>query len=338
MMGTGMVWGGWRPRGRFKTLVINAEDDSDEMRRRLYAAAKQMGIGGKEVADQVAIAESPETLVVAKADSRTKTVVEQPMVKQLVATVTEHKFDVLIVDPFAETFEGDENSNSELKWAAVLWRKIARQTDAAVLLVHHTRKFNAEAGDMDSARGGGALVGVARNVSTLFAMTEQEAAMFNVKLDDRHLYLRFDDAKANLTLVTHTAKWFKKLSVKLPNGGNDDEPQDEVGVLDPWIPQSLFARTTNDTLNSILDAINLGVMNRAGKPTGDRFTKNRAGANNKRWAGDVIRSMVDATPIEAQRTIDTRGWKNGTLEEVEEATTTSRGVKLQGADRQQSRN
>ena len=191
MMSTAKHWGGWKPRKKCKVLIINAEDDTDEMRRRLYAAFGEMEIKTlDELRDNLAIAEAPGDIIIAKADSRTKTVIAQPMVDRLIKTVIDNGFDVLIVDPFAETFEGDENSNSELKWAAVLWRKIARDTNCAVMLVHHTRKFNAEAGNMDSARGGGALVGVARTVSTLFAMTDAEAVTFGVRPNERHLYLQ----------------------------------------------------------------------------------------------------------------------------------------------------
>ena len=330
MMASGMTWGGWRPRKKCKVLIINAEDDNDEMRRRLYAAYGEMEITTlDELRDRLAIAEAPGDIIIAKADSRTKTVIAQPMVKRLIATVIEHQFDVLIVDPFAETFEGDENSNSELKWAAVLWRQIARDTGAAVMLVHHTRKFGAEAGNMDSARGGGALVGVARIVSTLFAMTEEEAVIFGVKPDDRHLYLRFDDAKANLSLVTFAARWFTKETITLPNAG-DDELADEVGVLKPWAPKAIFARVTNDLLNVMLDALEAGVPDKEDKPNKDvPYTKSRRGDNNKRWAGRAIHALVDCTDQEAQKLIDT--WlESGLLSEVDSVPATSKGKVRKG--------
>lgn len=324
MMGSGMTWGGWRPRAPVKSLIINAEDDNDEMRRRLFAACEEMGITEPGMLrDRVAIAEAPGDIIIAKADARSKTVVRTPMVERLVQTVIDNGFDVLVVDPFAETFEGDENSNSELKWAAVLWREIARRTNAAVMLVHHTRKFGAEAGNMDSARGGGALVGVARIVSTLFAMTEQEAVIFGVTEEERHQYLRFDDAKANLSLVTFAARWFTKKTVTLPNGG-DGEPPDEVGVLMPWTPSSIFARVSNQMANAMLDVIAAGVLDRDGQPSGDSYTLSRKGRGNKRWAGNVIQNLVECTDKEAQLLLDT--WiKSGLISEVEAATTTSRG-------------
>ena len=101
--------------------------------------------------------------MVARADSRTKTVIATPVLDQIIQTIIELKIDIVIVDPFAETFAGDENSNSELKWAGVLWREVARRTNAAVLIVHHAKKYASNmAGDLDAWRGGGALSGVAR--------------------------------------------------------------------------------------------------------------------------------------------------------------------------------
>ena len=162
MMGaTQMNWGGWHTRQPIRSLVVNSEDDGDEMRRRLFAASQLMQTDMRELRNYIAFAETPESIIIAKADNKTKTVVRTPMVESLVRTIIENQFDLMIVDPFAETFEGDENSNSELKWAAVLWREIARRTNCSVLLVHHTRKYGAEAGDPGAARGGSALIGVA---------------------------------------------------------------------------------------------------------------------------------------------------------------------------------
>jgi hypothetical protein len=277
-----------------------------------------------ELRERLAIAEAPGDIIIAKADSRSKTVIAQPMMERLIKTVTEHGFDVLIVDPFAETFEGDENSNSELKWAAVLWRTIARKTGACVMLVHHTRKFGAEAGNMDSARGGSALVGVARIVSTLFAMTKEEAVIYDVEEEERYRYLRFDDAKANQALVTFAAKWFTKKSVTLPNG-DDSEPPDEVGVLVPWTPEGIFSRITNEVANKILDAIATGEIGKDGKPTGNLFCKTKRGEGNKRWAGHVIKALVACNKeSEPQKVIDT--WlKSGLLIEVDAIIPASKG-------------
>ena len=43
-------WGGWRPRGRYRTLVINVEEDETEMHRRLFGAHKIMNMRQDDLA------------------------------------------------------------------------------------------------------------------------------------------------------------------------------------------------------------------------------------------------------------------------------------------------
>ena len=192
MVGAGMQWAGWTPRKREKVLIINAEDDIDEMHRRMFVAAEVMKIDQNELVDWVMLPDQLEIIVIARADNRTKTVVRTPLIEALVATIIAERIGVIVVDPFAETFEGDENSNSEVKWAGMLWREVARRTGCALMLVHHTRKYaGSMAGDADASRGGGALIGTARILGTLFAMTEDEAKAMNVPLDQRGDYVRY---------------------------------------------------------------------------------------------------------------------------------------------------
>ncbi len=339
MMTTAVPWAGWHPRGPLKVLVINSEDDGDEMRRRLYAAAKIMNCDEAVLHDRLALADRPEDIVIARANSRTKTVVRTPMIENIIARIEADKIDVLIVDPFAETFEGDESSNSELKWCAVLWREIARRTNCAVWLVHHTRKYANAPGDMDVSRGAGALLGVARVVSTLFTMTEIEAQAFEIDPDRRHEYLRFDDAKANLSLVTFKARWFFKRTFTLPNKGGDDEPADELGVLEVFKPKNVFDKIDAGLARTILLAIDKGVIveNKPRlatddgariDPTPDLYTLTRRGKTT-RWAGTVVQEHVECADKEAQKLLNV--WvKNGVLKEVDVTTSTSKGKSRKG--------
>jgi hypothetical protein len=216
------------------------------------------------------------------------------MFGQLLKTVLDNHIDIVIADPFAETFEGDENSNSELKSAAIAWRDIARLGNCAVLLVHHTRKFATSdkmAGDMDAARGASALVGVARLVATLFTMTPAEQERFKDKVkseDDRVRFIRFDDAKSNQNLIAMKARWFEKRTFTLDNS-TVDLPGDDVGVLVPWEPPTDLL-TDVETVD-VLTALEQGVLDDEGRPTGDPFTMNKAGRTNERWAGGIFKDI-----------------------------------------------
>jgi AAA domain len=142
-----------------------------------------------------------------------------------------HGIGAFIVDLFVETHEVTENSNEQIKAVAVMFREIARAGNCAVMLVHHTAKppqgsSDGHAGNLNTSRGASALAGVARIVQTLFSMSARDAEQHGVDDDERHLFVRLDDAKANLGLISGRARWFRRVGVTIANG-------DEVGVLVP---------------------------------------------------------------------------------------------------------
>jgi hypothetical protein len=169
-------------------------------------------------------------------------VIRQPDVDACIEQIREHNIGLFVVDPFVETHEVNENSNEQIKVVAAMFREVARATHCAVLLVHHTAKppqgtSDGHAGNMNTARGASALVGVARVVQTLFAMSDKDADRYDIPPEERHLYLRLDDAKANLGLVNPNAIWFRRVGIEIANG-------DEVGVLEPV---ELRARVDTET-------------------------------------------------------------------------------------------
>ena len=277
-------WGGWRIRGSEKVLLINVEEDYDESLRRLAAAARHMGVDQNKLKDRLAVAEAPEKIVICRIDPRSRRVDEKvtvPLVDNICREIANLGVGVVVVDPFAETFDGDENSNSEAKWAGIAWREVARRTGVALWLVHHTRKYAVGmAGDQDAARGAGALVGTARIVSTLFTMTKEEAAVFNITEEQHTDFVRFDDAKSNYSRKV-AVRYFKKDFITLDNA-DDDIPGDEVGVLQPWSPPGAFEGVEMQHVTLILDKIERGIPDDDGKLTGRLFAP---AANSKNWVG-----------------------------------------------------
>lgn len=194
----------------------------------------------------------------------------------------------------------------------------ARRAGASVMLVHHTKKYaGSMAGDADASRGGGALIGTARILSTLFAMTEEEASTMNVSPEDRTKYVRFDDAKANLSLVTGQAKWFEKKSVTL-NNGNGFVPGDEVGVLAPWEPPGMLDGVSMFTIGQILDTIDRGLTDENGSPTGQFYTATASGPSKDRWAGVVIVRLLGCDEKRAKHLL--KDWMNNEVLQTYEYT------------------
>jgi KaiC/GvpD/RAD55 family RecA-like ATPase len=305
MAAVGGTWGTWGARKPEKVLIINAEDDYSEMQRRLWAAATDMGVDQGALADRVLLAEQPDSIVIARFDARSRSVIRTPLLEDIVATIKAHGITLVVVDPFAETIDLDENSNSQIKWAGMLWREVARRTGCAVLIVHHTRKgSNAMAGDADAARGGGAMIGIARVVSTLFDMTEEEATALGIPVEQRRDYVRFDDAKANYSRPVLEARWFIKKTIVLPNAGAM-VPGDEVGVLVPWAVPGPLAGISMHAINLALDAIDRGVLDEQGKPNGQYYAAVITSASKERWAGRVLMRQLGCAEGAAKALIKT---------------------------------
>ena len=214
-----------------KVWIYNNEDDGDELKRRLAAVLQHWDIRLPEVSGRLALNSGADRpLLVAKAD-RAGNVIRLPDVDACIEHIKAHGIGALLVDPFVETHEVNENSNEQVKAVAVMFRDIARRGACAVMLVHHTAKppqgaSDGHAGNLNTARGASALVGVARIVQTLFAMSSKDAERYGVPEEERHLYVRLDDAKANVSLIGADARWFRRVGVTIANG-------DEVGVLVP---------------------------------------------------------------------------------------------------------
>lgn len=301
MMASGKPWGGFQPKHPCKTLLINAEDDLNEQRRRLHGATTVMDLKGDDLRGKMFIARNVHDMVIAKIDPRTKSVTRTPMVAALREYIKENDIKVVVVDPFAETFEGDENSNSEIKWAMLVWRdEIARETGCAVYLVHHTTKYaSGKAGDADAIRGGSAIVNSVRVAHTLFSMTAEEAAALNVEPEKRYDYIRLDDAKLNLSRRAGVAKWFEKRSIDIGNGAGL-EPSDEVGALVPWEPPSGVSGCTRDDISSMLSLIARG-MDHDG-PTVIYYAERKDA--KERWIGHPIMQCLGLPETRVKGVVD----------------------------------
>lgn len=308
-LAVGMEWGGWKPVAAGKALLVNAEDDHDEIMRRVLSACHHMKVDPRALIGRLYIVKDPRSIVVAKT-GQNKVVTVTPLVPAIKKTLTDLDISAVFVDPFTETFEGDENSNSEVKWAAAIWRDVARDCNCAVQLVHHTKKYAKDmAGDADASRGAGALVNSARIASTLFSMSPDEAATMGVEQDQRHRFIRFDDAKANLSLITPAAKWFEKVSHDLGNG-------DWVGVLVPWKPPGLFEGVSIETINEILAELDAGQKEPDGAMMEMPFAWKK---QSPAWGGKVIGRIMGCDEGKAGEIID--AWaKSGLLFKVEYTT------------------
>jgi AAA domain len=121
---TGRPITGQQVHEQSKVWIYNNEDDGDELKRRLAAVLQHWDVRLPEISGRVALNSGADRpLLVAKAD-RAGNVIRLPDVDACIEHIKAHGIGVLIVDPFVETHEVNENSNEQIKAVAVMFRDI----------------------------------------------------------------------------------------------------------------------------------------------------------------------------------------------------------------------
>lgn len=212
----------------FKSIIVAAEEDRDELSRRLIAICAQYELDYAVVKSKVLLIGSDDIdamggICVAGVANR-QPYTNAPQVDWLISLASAPDVGMMGLDPLVEVHLCDEQDNAQMKFVMGVLRRIARDANVALFVPHHTPKGGKEAGNADAARGAGAIVNSARIALTLFGTTDQDRTKYGIKEEDKWRYVRLDDAKSNNAAPTQHTVWFKKEGVKLYNG-------DEVGVL-----------------------------------------------------------------------------------------------------------
>lgn len=312
-----------------KAWFWNNEDDKPELRRRLAAVMRQWDVAPGDLRGRLGLnSGAANPLVVARA-TRDGAVLRLPAFAAVIDRVRADGIGLLIVDPFVETHEADENDNVQIKAVAAMWRDVARLCDCAVVLVHHTGKPppaspDGWAGSLSASRGASSLAGVARIMRTLFAMSQSDAGKLGLSDNDRRLWVRLDDAKANLSLVSGAARWFRRVSVTIANG-------EEVGVLVPGEPDD--HASAEDRAGEIEEALFEAIRNawNAGAPLSEQP---RA---RDRYAPGVVGKSLSIAP-DAVAGVLARLMSEGAIERaLLSSKTKSHGLRIVPLDERQGR-
>jgi hypothetical protein len=173
---------------------------------------------------------------------------------------------------------------------------------------------------------------VARFVSTMFTMTDDDFKRWRPEIEeygktnniiniDRTRFVRFDDAKANHSLLNPDARWFFKSTVGVGNFGTNKhtEPEDEVGVLIPWtppkstiIPLASLVYILGEIAIGVRDNNGLAVVGTNGKPTVPYSPHNKG--MGKRWVGKLVMRELKCDEETAKRHLK-RLWQEDLISE-----------------------
>lgn len=106
---------------------------------------------------------------------------------------------LVIVDTMRRTHNQDENDNGAMAQVLKIAEKIAKQTGAAILFLHHVPKTSTSAGLMReiSARGASSITDNMRYVGALRPITDPEALAFGVDAGERWKHVIYTSIKCN---------------------------------------------------------------------------------------------------------------------------------------------
>lgn len=223
------------PTKRRKVWLWNQEDDRTELDRRLLATLLHFGLDFEDISNNLFFDSGVDKPLLLAGKSKTGTLKPTIHVNRIIERIKQHNIDVFIADPLVEFHQGEENDNVQMAHVAGILRRIAVEADCAVIIGHHDRKpENASStghiGNQNAMRGASSLQGVTRAIATLYVMSKEDAKAHKIAEDQRHRYLRLDDAKNNLGFAGGKPQWFERTGQPLRF---DCDSSEEVGVLRP---------------------------------------------------------------------------------------------------------
>jgi RecA-family ATPase len=107
---------------------------------------------------------------------------------------------LVVLDTLRRLHDRDENSSTEMLGVMSAMERIAKNSGAAILFLHHTSKSAALGGQGDSqqaGRGSSILVDNARWQGFMSTMTKAEAESFGIQQEKRRYYVRYGVSKEN---------------------------------------------------------------------------------------------------------------------------------------------
>jgi hypothetical protein len=231
------------------------------------------------------------------------------VVEDITAAIRQNNIDVMIIDPFVSSHRVTENDNGAIDRVAKTWSAIAAKTNAAIEIVHHSRKTGGAEVTVEDGRGASAHVAASRSARVLNVMSETEATK---AVENRRLFFRVDNGKSNVAPPSDAPEWYKLESTELGNGDN-------VGVAMPWKMPNPFDSITKADLRAAQKAVSEGGPWRADPQADD-------------WVGKPIAEALkrDINDPDTRRDIKAmlKIWiKNGMFKRVEVKDPNSRKTK-----------
>jgi hypothetical protein len=224
--------------------IINLEDPISEMQMRTIAAMQHYDIKPEDIKGRLFMDGEDTMQITLAAEGRDGLITNNDMLAAMIRVIKENKIGAVILDPFVSAHLVNENNNGSIQAVVAMLRKLARDTNSSVQLVHHIRKGNGDDATIDSVRGAGSLIGAARAARVINRITPEDAMALGVDEHEALGIFRVDDGKANLAPPSDKAVYRRMQGVEIANG-------EHIGVATEFKLPDLFDGVTADNARNV---------------------------------------------------------------------------------------
>jgi hypothetical protein len=249
-----------------KVLLINNEDPDEELQLRLSGILQHYRLTEIEerwLQQNLLIRSGYQERVrlVAKTENG---ILPTDELKDIIDQCQQEEIQAVFIDPFVSVHNCSENDNGEMEAVLAHLRTAAARGQAAMLLVHHSRKGSNSDTPDDNARGASAIVAGVRGNYFIARMRKEDAKLFVMQPDEYLMFFRLYGGKRNYAPPAGEGTWFELLNipVTVTHWESLEETTDWVGVpvqrdleLAPkfegsWTLQVVLTRVINDLMKT----------------------------------------------------------------------------------------
>ena len=252
--------------------VINLEDPISEMQMRTIAAMQHYGITPDDIKGRLFMDGEDTMQITLAAESRDGLITNDDLLAHISRKIKQNNIGVVILDPFVSAHLVNENNNGSIQAVVAMLRKLARDTNSSIQLVHHIRKTNGDDATIDSVRGAGSLIGAARAARVINRITPDDAMALGVNEHEALGIFRVDDGKANLAPPSDKATYRRMQSVEIANG-------EHIGVATEFKLPDLFDGVTAENARNVQAKVNEAEANQ---------TPYKANVQAKQFVGHAV--------------------------------------------------
>jgi AAA domain len=289
-----------------RVWYISAEDDLDELHRRIAAHFKRHNLHGYEVESRLFVDDKLSfQFKIARTIRNNVIAFDDAALAMFERAIVSAKIDVVILDPFISFHTVPENDTAAMDAVIKRLGEIATRQKCDIELSHHVRKPSA-AGPVEitvyDARGAGSIVNAVRSCRVLNQMPKVVAEGLNPPIadKDRCRYIRIDSGKRNMA-PPEAAQWMQLHNVQIANGDFVqalDHFEMRVQTTNPdedrvWLRNVMFKHggfRTSSQSDNWLGVAMAQHFDRDATNEGDRRWLNKI---IKRWEGDGLIKKKD---------------------------------------------